>query len=63
MWHAWEKGENCTRFWCESPKERAHPDDQVIGRRMGSEWILGRLVWGLQIGFGWLRIETGGELL
>jgi hypothetical protein len=29
--------------------------------RMGSEWILGRLTWG--IGFEWLRIGTVGELL
>jgi hypothetical protein len=20
MWHAWERGEMCTGFWCESPK-------------------------------------------
>jgi hypothetical protein len=30
---------------------------------MGSEWILGRLAWGVWIGFDWLRIGTGGELL
>jgi hypothetical protein len=31
-------------------------------RRMGSEWILGRLAWGAWIGFDWLRIGTGGRL-
>jgi hypothetical protein len=25
--------------------------DQGVGGRMGSEWILGRLAWGLWIGF------------
>jgi hypothetical protein len=30
---------------------------------MGSEWILGRLAGGVQIGSSWLRIGTGGELL
>jgi hypothetical protein len=30
--------------------------------RMGSEWILGRLVWGVWIGFDWLGIGTGGGL-
>jgi hypothetical protein len=34
---------NCTRFWWESPKERAHSEDQGVDGRMGSEWILGRL--------------------
>jgi len=43
MWHAWERRENCTRFWWESPKERDHLEDQGVGGRMGSEWILGRL--------------------
>jgi hypothetical protein len=28
---------------------------------MESEWILGRLAWGLWIGFDWLRTETGGS--
>jgi hypothetical protein len=34
-------------------------------RSMGSEWILGKLVWGggVLIGFDWLRIGTGGGLL
>jgi hypothetical protein len=36
----------CTRFWWESPKERYHWEDQGVGEKMGSEWILGRLAWG-----------------
>jgi hypothetical protein len=43
MWHAWERREKCTRFWWESPKERDHSEDQGIGGKMVSEWILGRL--------------------
>jgi hypothetical protein len=43
MWHAWERRENFTGFWWESPKERDHPEDQDVGGRMGSEWILERL--------------------
>jgi hypothetical protein len=43
MWHAWERRENCTRFWWESPKERDHFEDQGVGEKMGSEWTLGRL--------------------
>jgi hypothetical protein len=30
---------------------------------MGSEWILGRKAAGVWIGFDWLRIGTGDELL
>jgi hypothetical protein len=30
----------------ESPKERDHWEDECVGGRMGSEWILGRLVGG-----------------
>jgi hypothetical protein len=55
--------ENCTRFWWESPKERDHSEDQGVGLRMGSEWILGRLAWGAWIGSHWLRTGTGGGLL
>jgi hypothetical protein len=43
MWHAWERRENCTRFWWESPKERDRSEDQDVGGRMGLEWILDRL--------------------
>jgi hypothetical protein len=53
MWHAWERRENCTRFWWESPKERDHSEDQGVGGRIGSETGVG--VW---IGFDWLRIWT-----
>jgi hypothetical protein len=28
MWHAWERRENSTRFWWESPKERDLSEDQ-----------------------------------
>jgi hypothetical protein len=51
------------RFWWESPKERDHWEDQGEGGKMGSEWILGRLAWGVWIGFDWLRTGTGGGLL
>jgi hypothetical protein len=53
----------CTRFWWVSPKERDHSEDQGIDGRMGSEWILGRLVGCVWTGFDWLRIGIGGELL
>jgi hypothetical protein len=46
MWHAWERREKCTRFWCEIPKERDHLKDQGVGGKMGSERILGILDWG-----------------
>jgi hypothetical protein len=29
-----------------SPKERDHLEDQGVGGKMGSEWILGKLAWG-----------------
>jgi hypothetical protein len=55
MWHAWDRGRECTRFWWESPKERDHWEDQGVDGKMGSEWILGRLAWGVCIGFDCLR--------
>jgi hypothetical protein len=42
MWHAWERGETCTMFWCEGSKEEDLLKDQGIDERMGSEWTLGR---------------------
>jgi hypothetical protein len=53
MWHAWERREKCTRFLWESPKERDHCEDQGVGGRMGSEWILGRLARGV---VDWIRL-------
>jgi hypothetical protein len=40
-----ERREKCTRFWWETPKERDRSEDQGVGGRMESEWILGRLAW------------------
>jgi hypothetical protein len=34
-----------------------------LGGKMGSEWILGRLAWGVWVGFDCLRTKTGGGLL
>jgi hypothetical protein len=36
---------------------------QDVGGKMGSEWILGRLAWGVWIGFDCLRKGIGGGLL
>jgi hypothetical protein len=63
MWHAWERGETCRGFWWESPKGGDHLGDQDVDGRMGSEWILRRLVGGFWNGSTWLRIGTVGELL
>jgi hypothetical protein len=42
----------CARFWWESPKERDHWEDQGVGGKMGSEWILGGLG-----GVDWIRLS------
>jgi hypothetical protein len=55
--------ELCTRFWWEGPKQRDHSEDQGVGGKMGSEWILGRLAWRVWIGFDLLSTGTGGGLL
>jgi hypothetical protein len=59
MWHKCERREKCAGFWWESPKERDHSEDRGVDESMGSEWILGRLAWGVLIEFSWLRIGTG----
>jgi hypothetical protein len=45
------------------PMERNHWEDQSVGGKMGSEWMLGRMAWGVWIGLDCLRTETGGGLL
>jgi hypothetical protein len=58
------RGEKCVQgFGGDSPKERDHWEDQGVGGKMGSELILGRLAWGMWIGFDCLRTGTGGGLL
>jgi hypothetical protein len=52
MWHAWERRGKCTGFWWKSKKERDHLEDQGVDRRMGSEWILGRLAGGIE----WIQL-------
>jgi hypothetical protein len=48
--------------WDKGLTERAE-DYQDVDRRMRSEWILGRVVWRMWIGFDWLRTGTGGGIL
>jgi hypothetical protein len=63
MWHAWERGETCTGFWWENPKERKHLKDRGVDGRMGQEWILRRLAeGGGWIGFALFKIGAGGGL-
>jgi hypothetical protein len=37
----------------EKPEGKSPPEDQGVGGKMGSEWILGRLAWG---GVDWIRL-------
>jgi hypothetical protein len=55
MWHAWERKENCTQFWWESPKESVLLEDKDVVGRMGSECILGIFSGRMLSGFNSLR--------
>jgi hypothetical protein len=48
MWHAWKRGETCTGFWWESPKERDRLEDQGVDGRVGSTWTLGDWLGGVE---------------
>jgi hypothetical protein len=63
MWHEWERGETCTGFWWDSPKERDKSKDREVVGRIGSKRILGRLAGEVWSGLSWLRIGTVGGLL
>jgi hypothetical protein len=39
---AWERGETCTGFWCESSKERDHLKYQGVDGSVLLEWSLGK---------------------
>jgi hypothetical protein len=58
MWHAWEKTEKCTGFWWENQKERDHSEDQGVDERMGSEWILGDWLGGIE----WIKLAQDRDL-
>jgi hypothetical protein len=49
MWHAWERGETCTGFWGEGPKEKDHLEDQDVDGcdQTGPEgdWLGGGVEW------------------
>jgi hypothetical protein len=62
MWHAWERREKCSRFWWESSKERPLGRPRR-GWEDGIRMDLREIGWRLWIGFDWLRIGTGGEVL
>jgi hypothetical protein len=58
MWHAWERRENCTRFWWESPKEIDHSENQGVGGKMGVRIDL------REIGLGdvdWIRLAQNRD--
>jgi hypothetical protein len=56
-------GEERVQVFGGKARRKNHWEDQVVGGKMGSEWILGRLAWRVWIGFDCLRTETGGGLL
>jgi hypothetical protein len=59
IWHAWERRGKCAGFWCERTKERDHSEDRGVDGRMGSEWILGRLVGGGSV--EWIQFSQGRD--
>jgi hypothetical protein len=46
MWHAWERGETCTEFWWENPKEKDHLKDQGVDEN-GIKMDLEEIGWGV----------------
>jgi hypothetical protein len=56
------EGRKVCRVLMKKPERKRQLERPRQGR-MGSEWILGRLTWGMWIGFEWLRTGTGGGLL
>ena len=59
MWRVWGRGEVCTGFWWGNPRERGHWGDPDVDRRIILRWIFRK--WeGVETGWSWLRIGTGG---
>jgi hypothetical protein len=57
------EGRNVYGVLVGKPEEKRPLENQGVDGRMGSKWILGRLVRGLWSGFTWLRIGIAGGLL
>jgi hypothetical protein len=57
------EGRNVYRVLVGKPEGKNHLEDHGVDGRMGSEWILRRLVGGVWSGFTWLRIGTVVGLL
>jgi hypothetical protein len=55
MWHAWERGENRTVFWWESPKERENLTDR------GVDWGNGIRMDFKEIGWGQCGVDSPGS--
>jgi len=59
MWRVWGRGEMCTGFWWGNLRERGHWGDLDVDGRLILRWNFGK--WeGVEIGWSWLRIGTGG---
>jgi hypothetical protein len=56
-------GRNMYMVLVGKPEGKDHLEVLGIDGRMGSKWILGRLVGGVWSGFTWLRIGIVGRLL
>jgi hypothetical protein len=57
------EGRNVYRVLVGKPEGKDHLEDQGVDGRMGSKWILGRLVGVVWSGFSWLRLGIIGGLL
>jgi alpha-glucosidase (family GH31 glycosyl hydrolase) len=55
MWHAWERGETCTGFWWESPKEKDHLEDQGVDV---IKMDLEEIGW---VGVEWIHLTQDGD--
>jgi hypothetical protein len=53
----------CIGLWWENLSERHHWRDPGVDGRIILGWIFRKWDVGVWTGLGWLRIETGGELL
>jgi hypothetical protein len=62
MWHAWDRRKFYKIFVGKPEGERDHSEDGGVDGRMGSEWILGRLIGSVWTTFAWFRVGTGGRL-